>query len=71
MSFVIIEEASKTEKKTLYVKIENDLWSAKSDYGLAIGYLFCAVYPHINDFVKQLLHFLNRAIYLLGCNTTL
>ena len=59
------------QRKPQCVQVEQDLWSAKDEYGLEIGYVFSSVYPNASScqlFKEATVWFLNRASYLLGCD---
>ena len=54
-----------------YVKVEQDLWSAKVNNGSEIGYVFSSVYQNATScqlMKESTVRFLNRASNLLGGN---
>jgi len=59
-------------RKAAYIKVDNDLWTAKLEYGRIIGQIFSMGQPQTWNWSMQQFHYvshcyLRRCSYLLGC----
>ena len=55
------------QRPDVYVKLDNDLWSAKLQYSLQYGQIFCSHPYNIQSFHITTAHYMSRVSYLLGC----
>jgi len=58
-------------RKAAYVNVDSQMWSAKLQYSVEIGKVFCGTFPHPStwyQFYDSSVRYLNHVSHLLGCN---